>query len=330
MLSLILEYFLYALLVIISGVSLAYAVDQIAEATGIGKIFLGSLLLAGSTSLPELLVDLNAVQINQPNLAVGDLLGSSLFNLLILALVDAFYRKRLQIFTPNYVHHSLSVTMSIMLTSILGLGLLSEVHFSIFNIGLFTWMIAIVYIWGLLIGKNTSLRPTQETESTISPINRIRLIKFSSMFLFSTLLLLLAAPRLVSIADELAIQSNLGHSFIGTTLIALTTSLPELAATLTAFRINSADLALSNIFGSNTFNMILLLPLDFLGAGPILAEVSSKNAITAFAVILSSGIVLMSYTRRTQRRPSFWEPSSELILITITASLYLLYLTKSH
>jgi cation:H+ antiporter len=69
-------------------------------------------------------------------------------------------------------------------------------------------------------------------------------------------MILLAAPYLIRAADEIARSSGLGHTFVGTTLVALCTSLPELVATLTAVRIGSADLALGNIFGSNTFNML--------------------------------------------------------------------------
>lgn len=279
--------------------------------------------------MPELMVDMNAIIINEPNLAVGDLLGSSLFNLLILALIDSFYKKEYSLFSPNYVHHSMAVLLSILLTSILGLGLLSDIHYSVLNVGIFCWTIGLVYIWGfILIYKINHGNSNSKNEESTFPW--LALFKSLFVFLISAGLLAFIAPKLVYLADQIAIQGNLGKSFIGTTLIALTTSLPELAATLTAFRIGSADLALANIFGSNTFNMILLIPLDLMRPGALLAEANSKNAITAFAVIFCSCVVLMSYSRRTKEKKAFWEPSSQLILISIIMSLYLLFITKGH
>lgn len=329
MAALIGEYLFYALFVVLAGVFLARSADTIAEITGLGRLFIGSILLAGATSLPELIVDMNAIIINEPNLAVGDLLGSSLFNLLILALIDSFYKKEYSLFSPNYVHHSMAVLLSILLTSILGLGLLSNIHYSIFNVGIFSWTIGIVYLWGFILIYKTDSEKSNLMNKEI-PFPWISLLKSLFVFAISAALLTLIAPRLVDLADQIAVQGNLGKSFVGTTLIALTTSLPELAATLTAFKIGSADLALANIFGSNTFNMMLLIPLDIMRPGALLAEVNSKNAITAFTVIFSSCVVLMSYSRRTQERKSFWEPSSQLILLSIIMSLYLLFITKGH
>jgi len=84
MTQIMLEFTLSALAIVIAGSLLTRFSARIAEITGLGKVFVGSLLLAGATSLPELMVDIQSIRMNLPDLAVGDLLGSSLFYLLIL------------------------------------------------------------------------------------------------------------------------------------------------------------------------------------------------------------------------------------------------------
>ena len=149
-----------------------------------------------------------------------------------------------------------------------------------------------------------------------------------SFFLIATIIILAAAPFLVESADQIARMSGLGHSFIGTTLVALSTSLPELIATIAAFRMGSPDLALGNIFGSNAFNMILFVPLDFFYKNNIFNSVRSVNAVTAFGIILATSIVVMGQLYRKKERTHFLEPSSEAVVVTIILILFLLYNLK--
>lgn len=86
-----LRYTLYAVIIIITALFLPHFADQLANATGLGKSFVGTLFLAGSTSLPEIAVSLAAVRMGSSDLAIGNLLGSNLFNVLILFLDDIFY-----------------------------------------------------------------------------------------------------------------------------------------------------------------------------------------------------------------------------------------------
>src|SRR5680860_125057 len=77
-----------------AGVQLAKAGDAIAEGAGLSRLFVGILLVAGATSLPEIVTDVSASLANAPDLAVGDLFGSSMANMAILAVVDLLHRHR--------------------------------------------------------------------------------------------------------------------------------------------------------------------------------------------------------------------------------------------
>ncbi|MDZ4851644.1 MAG: sodium/calcium exchanger protein [Pirellulaceae bacterium] len=92
MLVVSLEFLVLAVVVALAGTFLAKSADQIAEITRLGRLLIGSVLLAAATSLPELTVDISAVRQGMPDLAVGDLFGSSLMNLLILAALDLAHR----------------------------------------------------------------------------------------------------------------------------------------------------------------------------------------------------------------------------------------------
>ena len=99
MLLISLEFAILAGIVVAAGIVLAHFADRIADITRLGHLLVGSVLLAGATSLPELTVDITAIRLNMPDLAAGDLLGSSLMNLLILAVCDLSG-------TPGVAHHA--------------------------------------------------------------------------------------------------------------------------------------------------------------------------------------------------------------------------------
>lgn len=327
----LLHFILSAAVIIAAGIILTKFADRLADETGLGRALVGSILLAGATSLPELMVDLNAVWLNQPDLAVGDLLGSSLFNLFILALVDTCFRHPHRAFSRDFAHHAQTAVLSINLTALVGIGILSHLSISFIRIGLFTWIIGIVY----LIGARRTFAHSIEEQKCSKSAHWFELLKRKSIlytiigFLVSTCTILIAAPFLVRAADKIAALSGLGHTFVGTTLVALSTSLPELVATITAFRIGASDLALGNIFGSNTFNMLLFLPLDLFFPETLFSSVRPIHALTAFCVITVSSVAVMGQISRKREKTRIWEPSSELIVILVPAFLYLLYRGRS-
>lgn len=332
----LLQFISSALLIVIAGSFLTKFADKIAEATGWGRMFIGGLLLAGATSLPELMVDLKAVEMDLPDLAVGDLLGSSLFNLLILSTLDFSFPStfRHTAFSPVFLHHSLAAVLTILLTSLVGIGILSRLENSILGVSVFSWAIILVYLYGLrLIFMDSNSKPNADVKSNENiKTNWMKSRPFHLAFLgymASALVILVAAPYLVHAADELAKFSGLGHTFIGTTLVALATSLPELVATLAAFRMGAPDLALGNIFGSNAFNMILFVPLDFMYPKVLFSHVKSIHAVTAFGVVAATSVAIIGQLYRKKERSRFTEPSSEIVVIVILFFLFLLFHIKS-
>ena len=114
---------LAATVVVFAGNALTRCADAIAELTKLGRLLVGSIFLAAATSLPELTVDISAVRMGLPDLAVGDLLGSSLFNLLILAVADLMNSSRGRMLSRESAAHALSAVMSIALTAMAAIAI---------------------------------------------------------------------------------------------------------------------------------------------------------------------------------------------------------------
>ncbi len=347
MLLIVLQFVGAAAGIVVASSFLTKFADRIAAITGWGRVFVGGLLLAGATSLPELMVDLKAVSLGLPNLAVGDLLGSSLFNLLVLAILDFAFPSEFRhtAFSPKFLHHSLAAMLTIVLTAIVGVGIVSRFNLEFLGVSAFSWAIVLVYLYGLRLiflegriklGGDSEEKGSQETAGNVADEASFgRWEKFRSLFLassgyfLSASAILMVAPYLVEAADELAKRTGLGQTFVGTTLVALATSLPELISTLTAFRIGTPDLALGNIFGSNAFNMILFVPLDFLHPEVLFSSVSTLHAVTALSVVVGTSVAVMGQLYRKKERSRFSEPSSETVVVVIVLFLFLLYHLKS-
>lgn len=146
-------YALNALIVIGAAVFLPYFGEHIAAQTGLGNSFFGTLFIAAATSLPELVVSLAALRIGSLDIAVGNLLGSNVFNMFILGLDDMFYREG-SLFKAISPSHLLSVFITIIMTAVVGLGLLfkpKKKQFWLFSIDTFVivllYMALIIYLF---------------------------------------------------------------------------------------------------------------------------------------------------------------------------------------
>lgn len=328
MFELTLQFLFSALAIVLAGTFLTKSADAIAELTGMGGLFAGSIFLAGATSLPELLVDISAIRKNMPDLAVGDLLGSSLMNLLILAFADLLHKHDRKMFSKAGSEHALSAAVSINLMALTGIAIFMSPQLKgleIGDVGLGPLAIGAAYIIGLRLIYSESREAN--SANTISEDSKPpqSLAKALSTYGACTLVIFVSAPFLAEAAGKIADMSGLSHSFVGTTLLGLCTSLPELVATITAVRMGAIDLAIGSIFGSNSFNMILLIPLDHIYTGNLLGIVSRSHILTALAAILATSIAVIGQLYREEKRKKFIEPDALTVIVVIVGALLLLF-----
>ena len=351
MVTLVATFLGLAAVVATAGTILARSADRIAAVTGLGRLLVGSILLAGATSLPELSVDVAAVRAGMADLAAGDLLGSSLMNLLVLAGVDLAQRSGHRMLSREAASHALSATLSIALTGLAALAVLSAGRLPAFaplGVGGWSWAILVAWLLGarmLFIDQRISVRAAAKAEAEArdrvagglgseeeragagaagrSPLGAALLPGF--MFAAAAVALLVAGPRLAATADRLAEATGLGRTFVGTTLVAVTTSLPELVASIAAVRMGAFDLAIGNTFGSNAFNMVLFVPLDACHDGPLFAAVSPAHAVTAVAVIVATAVAVLGQLYHEERRIPIFEPDAVLVLLVVLGALLMVY-----
>jgi cation:H+ antiporter len=134
-----------------------------------------------------------------------------------------------------------------------------------------------------------------------------------------------AGPRLAEAAGKIAELSGLGSSFVGTTFVALSTSLPELVASITAVRMGAFDLIIGNIFGSNAFNMVLFVPLDAAYPGSLFAAANPSHVISVLAVIVCTAVVILGQLYGPDRRRRFLEPDAWLVILLVCGAIGLVY-----
>jgi cation:H+ antiporter len=307
--------------VVLAGVRLAQDGDRIADRTGLGGAWVGAILVAAATSLPELAIDASAVLQGAPNLAVGDLFGSSMFNLLILAVADQLTRQP-RMASRVTVNQGMVGVLGILVTTLALLGIATAGLLPPFRVGWASAAIVLTYLAGArLLHFNRPEPPFGAVPEAPVPAGRgLRgpIVGFAA----SAAAILVAAPVLASSAAAIADRLDLSRGFVGLLLVAITTSLPEVVVTIASVRLGAFDLAAGNLLGSNCFNMTILLPLDLLhGGGPLLAAVQPGLAIGGLAAVAMTAVVLLDLLDRSERR--FWrvEPAPALVVVIYLAAL---------
>lgn len=300
---------------------LTRASDAIARITRLGHFLVGGLFLAASTSAPEFFVDLHATVRGLPNLATGDLLGSSLVNLFILSLCILIFNRRVPTTLQNITWPAVT---GILLTVVVAIAILVPGP-EFWGIGLASYVIALIYVLGLRFLFKSDV-PIVVDEAQQSPVSRYLLFKSVGLFLVASLLLLFMAPILVSSIERLSDILGIDHTFMGTTLLALTTSFPELFTSVIAARMGLFDLVFGNIVGSNTFNMMIFVMMDVVWEnGSLWDHLSSQHVIAASVVILNMAFFIVACRFQDKRRAFIM--TSVLVLILTTICYALLYVS---
>ena len=307
---------------------LAHNADLLADATGLGRLWIGSLLLAASTSLPEIVTDVGAAMFALPNIGVGDVFGSTLANMLLLAFLLIVYERR-RILEQAAIDHALVGALAIVLAALAGLSLASGGLGRIYNIGVDTLAIALIYVLGMRIVFDLTQRPAAaarvESPEERKEDPRVLTRRALRAFLYAAAGLALTAPLLVLSAQAFAIETGLSNSFVGVTLVGFTTSFPEIAAAIAAVRLGAVDLAVGNIFGSNAFNMTVLLFMDIAYRGkPLLAAVERDHVVSAFSAVLALAFGVMAILARTHRKIWVSRTFAAAIIFIYALNVYLL------
>ena len=302
-----LELSVCAILIAVAGTTLSRYADVIADKTGLSGNWIGLILLATVTSLPELATGISSVTIaDAPNIAIGDVLGSCVFNLVILVVLDFLHRGE-SVYRRANQGHILSAGFGIVLIGFAGLNLLlgdKAAALAIGHIGASTPIIVILYVIAMrsvFIYERAQMREFAETIADRYPQLTLRraVIRYTA----AAVVIVAAGIWLPFIGAQLASVMGWHKTFVGTLFIAAATSLPELAVTVAALRIGALEMAIGNLLGSNLFNIVILALDDlFFLKGPLLARVSSLHAMSALSAVVMTGIVIVGLVYRPRTR----------------------------
>jgi cation:H+ antiporter len=330
------EFALCSAVIVYCGSNLSRYGDVLAEKTGFGRAWIGLILMASVTSLPELITGISSVALaHTPDIALGDVMGSCVFNLAIISLMDMFHGPT-PIFSKAEHGHILSAGFSVVLISIVSVSILvKDLIFGWIGwIGLYTPAIIVIYIVGIrsvfLFEKKKIVKYVDEMADAVrykEVTTKEAVIKYS----VNAVVIIGAATWLPFIGDRLATVTGLGQTFFGSVFVAMTTSLPELVVSIAALRIGAADMAIANLFGSNMFNICILAIDDIIYTkGPLLADVSLIHAVTGLMAVLMTGIAIVSLTFRIEKKVVLrlgWDALS--LILAYVVNIYLLYAVRA-
>lgn len=312
-------------LITFTAAQLARFGDIIAVRTRLGGMFIGLLLMAGVTSLPELLTTIGSLYQGAPNLAAGNLLGSNMFNMLLLAVLDLTNRQQ-RILRKAALKHALSGSLAVFLIGLVTFFILAKIEWQVGWVGVDSLVVLLVYVFAVRLiqsGQMGSSASAVEVEILPDvPSLRRGLIGFG----LASAVLVVITPWMVGTSVQIAEITGLGTTFIGTTLVAFVTSLPELVTTLAAARIGADDMAIGNLFGSNLFNMFALGLTDiFYMPGRFLGVIDPSFLLVAIIGLLMTSLGLIGNLARLERRILFVEMDALLLILTYFGGLALLY-----
>lgn len=332
-----LQYLGSAAIILVAGSYLAKYGDAIADATGLGRTWIGLILLASVTSLPELITGISSVTLFAvPNIAVGDILGSCLFNLLLLALVDALCRRCPASAQAN-PGHVLAAGFGVLLLGVVALGILAGTDLPTFGwVGVTSLVTIPLYALAMRLVFRYELRSRVKVIPSIdnpeespeegreSPPPQTR--KLFMWYAVSALVIVAVASYLPHVGAEIATVTGLGTTFVGNLFIATSTSLPEIVVSVAAVRMGAIDLAYGNLLGSNLINVAILGVDDiFFRPGALLTDISHSQLLITIAAMTMSAIVIvgLAYRAEKKRLPLAWDAVG--LVVVYVAAMLLLY-----
>ncbi|MDY5972174.1 MAG: cation transporter [Butyricicoccus sp.] len=249
-------YALLAACVIFFSARLGYYVDLLDKKTSLASAFIGGVMLAAVTSLPEMFTSITSVaQIGKPELVIGNLLGSDLFNVFVLGAVFLLSFKGLMRAKVTRSHLTTAVCVLIVY-GILMVAMIADNSLFFGGVSLISLVIFGLYLWS--VRKMSGDEDTADEED-VSPLTLRAVVV---RFVIYAVLLVIASILITYASDYLGTELGWGATFAGAILLGIATSLPEMISCFVLARIGNFNAMIGNIVGSNIFNFAVLLLAD--------------------------------------------------------------------
>ena len=272
--------FLIGLGVLISGAEIfIHHSAQLGAKLGISDVIIGITLVALGTSIPEIFVSVSSIINDAPALALGNSIGSNISNIAIIYGLSLFWlaSKTLNISLRNIFILILSVLIAGWALYDLTISVADSVVF----IALF-----VLFVLNLFREKPDEVPENTHKDESFT--------KVSLLILLSLILLAVGSELTVRGGVDLAIGLGIPDAVIGLTMIAIGTSLPELAASVSALRRSKGNMVVGNIVGSNILNIVLIFPIIGIGSTAVFDQEIFNRDFMVMSALTAAFILLVT------------------------------------
>ncbi len=309
--ALLLQYLILSSVVVLSSVRISSCVDQLDKQTKIGGAVIGGVLLAGVTSLPELITSISSTTLlNNPDLAFGNILGSNAFNIFILAIGNLIFW-RYMLFNHTGQSNTKTNIISTIIYLMIWFSFYSLSMGKVGHVGVSSIFIVLMYYINL---KFVSDEEEPEGSEEISNCSLSLLI---FQFIFWGIMIVISSLFISITTDKIAQQTGIGSSFIGAMFLGVATSLPEMTSLISLIRLRNYDLAVGNIVGSNLFNFGIIAITDLFYLSGSIFEIADTSNTLLVIVGLSESIILTYMLLRKEVKNLFSYCLPSLIIVGI-------------
>lgn len=325
------EFIACVLIILYAGNKTAQYADVVAEKTRLGRLWVGMLILAIVTSMPELVTSVSSVGvIHDPNLGLGTLIGTCIFNLCILVIIDISHRDKPVISVASRKHIK-AIVFGSLFAIIIGAGIVFSdqlSHLNLSNVGLPG--ITILIIYAVMLWQFSKQRRETAPDSSLLRYTHTSGRDIWWKLTLSAIAIIGAGIWLSTVGDRIAEMTGWGTSFVGSLLMAVTTSLPEVTVAFASIRLGSIDLAVGDVLGANMLDLTYVFAIDLAyGRELILQDVSRANLVS-LALLTAMYVVLFIAFIFPAKRKVFGIASwySPLLLCLYIVGAYLLFLSS--
>lgn len=291
--------FIYAALavcVVFFSIKLANYVDLIDKKTDLSGAFIGGVILAAVTSLPELFTSISAVLfVKQPDLVMGNILGSNLFNMCILGGAALIAAKSLCRSTIGSSHFKTTVITFIMF-AIMMLPVVFKKDYTVVGISVYSIILLVLYACSIKFMAGDSAESEGEDTSDLT------LKQIIIRFVIMAVLLVVASIFITIAADHLSEEFKLGKTVGGALFLGVATSLPELTSSIALIRKGNFNACAGNVMGSGVFNFCIISVADILyrGGSVYISNDKSSSYLNIFGLVATTavGAILLMKMRK--------------------------------
>lgn len=302
-----------AAVLVVAGTRFTHVVDQLADRLGIGEALAGAVLLGATTSLPGLIVTTLAALQGEAELAVSNAFGGIAAQTMFLALADLIYAR------ANLEHAAASLPnllQTMVLVALIALVLLATAGppGDILGVHPISAILPLAYVYGLVLTRRTRARPmwhprdTPETRPDVPDrdAERASLLRLGAVFAALGTTVALAGFVVARAGLSLVHQTDVSGTFIGGLVTSVVTSLPELVTVMAAVRAGALTLAVGDIIGGNTFDVLFVAVADVaFRQGSIYSAMGADTVFLLSLTLLLTSVLAAGLIYRERRGIGF-------------------------